>query len=82
MTHPEGHRQFESATWTECYEESSASSRSGEKIRLEIQFHKPNKLVNALIQSEIHLQVTANEGIRKADDPQSKTSLRQKHFSQ
>ena len=28
-----------SATWTECYGESSASSRSGQKIRLEIQFH-------------------------------------------
>ena len=37
----------------------------GQKIRLEIQFHKPNKFVNALIQSDIHLQVTANEGIRK-----------------
>ena len=67
--------------WTECYEESSASSRSGEKIRLKIQFHQPNKIVNALIQSDIHLQVTANEGIRRTDDPQNKTSQSQKRFS-
>jgi len=51
------------------------------KIGLEIQFHQPNKIVNALIQSDIHLQVTANEGIRKTDDPQSKTSQSQKRFS-
>ena len=60
-----------SATWTECYEASSTSFRSGEKIRLEIQFHQPNKIVNGLIQSDIHLQMVANEGIRITHDPQS-----------
>ena len=70
-----------SATWTECYEESSASSRSGEKIRLEIQFHLPHKIVNPLIQSDIHLQVTANKEIRRAHVPRNKTSQRQKRFS-
>jgi len=49
---------------------SSASFRSRENIRLEIQFHQPNKIVNALIHSEIHLQMTANEGIRKTCDAQ------------
>lgn len=39
--------------------------RSGEKIRVEIQFHQPNKIVNGLIQSDIHLQMAANEGIRE-----------------
>ena len=59
----------------------NASSRSGEKIRLEIQFHQPNNIVNALIQSDIHFQVTAKEGMRKTDDLQSKTSQSQKRFS-
>ena len=44
---------------------------STEEIRWEIQFHQPNKIVNALIQSEIHFQMTANEGIRKTCDSQS-----------
>ena len=63
-------RQF-SAKWTEYYEASGTSSLSGEKIRLEIQFHQQNKIVNGLIQSDIHLQVAANEGIRKTNDSRS-----------
>ena len=41
----------------------------------------PTKNVNALIQADIHLQVTANEGIRRTDDPQNKASQSQKRFS-
>ena len=44
--------------------------RSGEKVRVEIQFHQPNKIVNGLIQSD-HLQMAANEGIRQTYDPRS-----------
>ena len=53
------------------YEASNTSSRSGEKILLEIQFHQPSKIVNGLIQSDIPLQVAANEGIRETYNPQS-----------
>ena len=53
-------RQF-SAKWTECYEASSSWSRSEEKIRLEIQFHK-TKWFNLVRQSPL---MAANEGIRK-----------------
>ena len=63
-------RQF-SAKRIECYEESSVSPRSGEKIRLEIQFHQSKKIVSALIQSDIDFQMTENEGIRKTYDPQN-----------
>ena len=52
-----------SATWTECCEVSD-TSESYEKIRLEIQFNQPNKILNDLIHSDIHLQMAANEGIR------------------
>ena len=91
LTHPKGHRRFtkrktrlpdsfqrrgQNATKSP----GSASSRSGEKIRLEIEFHQTNKIVNALIQADIHLQVTANEGTRRTDYPQNKTSQSQKRL--
>ena len=51
-----------SATWSECCEGFGAPG-PGDKIRTEIQVHQPNTIVNALIQSEIHLQKAVNEGI-------------------
>ena len=45
--------------------EGSDTSGSVEKTRLEINFHQPNKSVNALIQSHIYLQMAANGGIRE-----------------
>ena len=63
-----------------CYEESSASSRSGEKIRLEIQFHQSKKIVSVLIQSDIHFQMTENEGIRKTYDPQNQDITKPETF--
>lgn len=71
-----------SARWIEWYEASSTSSRStGEKIRLEIQFHQANEIGNGLIQSDIHLRMTANEGIRKTYDPQSQDVTEKKRSS-
>ena len=35
----------------------------------------------SLIQSDIQPKVTANEGIKRTDDPQYKTSQNQKRFS-
>lgn len=46
-------RQF-SATWAECYEESSTLSRSGVKVGPQIQFHQSNKLINGLLTSIKH----------------------------
>ena len=41
------------------------TSGSVKKTRLEINFHQPNKSVNALIQSDRYLQMAANGGIRE-----------------
>jgi len=54
-----------STTWAEYCEGSSETSVSGEKIRLEIQFHQPTKLLNTLIQSDLHLKMAAKEGIQE-----------------
>lgn len=53
-----------STAWSE-YSEGSDTSGSVEKTRLEINFHQPNKSVNALIQSDRYLQMAANGGIRE-----------------
>ena len=68
-----------STTWSECCEDS-AMSGSGNKIRLEIQFHQPNKIVNALIQSDIHLQTAANVGIRETYNPPSQVTMQPEAF--
>ena len=51
------------------------------EIRLEIQFHQANEIGNGLIQSDIHLRMTANEGIRKTYDPQSQDVTEKKRSS-
>jgi len=50
-------------------------SESGDKIRLNIQFHQPNKIVNDLIQSDIYLQVAANERIRETYNRKSQETI-------
>ena len=76
LTHLKGHRHStkRKTRLLDSFQQhgQNASSRSGEKIRLQIQIHQPNNVVNALIQSDIHLQVTAKAGMRNTDDPQSK----------
>lgn len=57
-----------SATRSECYEAYSTTSRS------EIQFDQLNKIVKGLIQTDIHFQVAANEGMQETCDPQSQVS--------
>lgn len=55
-----------STTWSEFSEGSeTCTSGSDEKIRLEINFHQPNKLVNTLIHSDTYLQMAANGGLRE-----------------
>ena len=49
-------------------------------MRLEVQFPQPNKIVNSFIHSDIHIKVTANEGIKRTDDPQNKTPQSHKSF--
>ena len=68
-----------STTWSECCE-GIAISESGDKIRLEIQFHQPNRIVNALIQSDIHLQMAVNGGIREAYNRKSQEIMEPEAF--
>ena len=73
-----------SPTWSECCD-SSGMSESGDKIRLNIQFQQPNKIVNALIQSDIYLQTAANEGIRETYNRKSQEIMepeRQGYFAE
>ena len=53
-----------SATWSECCEGFGVPG-PGDNIRIDIQFNQPNTIVNALIQSEIHLQKAMKEGLRE-----------------
>ena len=58
----------------------SDTSGSSDNIRLEIQFHQPNKIVNASIQSDIHLQMAANTVIRETYNRQSQEVMKPEAF--
>jgi len=68
-----------STTWSEC-REGSGTSGSGDKVQLEILFHQPNKIVNVLIQSDIHRQMAANGGIWETCNRQSEEIMEPEAF--
>ena len=69
----------QNSTWSQCCD-GSVMSESGDKIRLNIEFHQPNKIVKDLIQSDIYLQVAANEGIRETYNQKSQEIMEPEAF--